>query len=464
MQQPRKRVVRARQRDRAASFPGFDRNLVPLPNEWMVDRLLIRVEGRWRARGNGQLGPGSGREFCGARFADPRLDWMCLPDRSDWQYSVSSHTPPRSTFGFLEIVMKGVQRAEGRVEVSIMCNPTRTLANLIARYGDQEDFLAYIASRPVAEFFGFADEGAISLSLDPQGRDNYIAHRGQMLSLLGGDFSAFMPIFVEKVQDVLAMLLSATMGQYHFDGGRQHIEDHDGEVVLDWMDTKVPQIESYFERFHADAVSAVRTAGLSILARDSRNTLRRYSDVDLERGGDCFRVSLPISETRKLAVYAKTPTRIRFEVRRHGRARYSGMVPEVSPTGRICAIVLHEREQAIRSCRWREEVGPQFDEPAAPSTGDLVELVSKIVLACKGKESAVRAVMTRLIVDGGLSVGLDAAVPDAVLSRLEGADILRRVKIRSSRQASGIPHRYSLTEDYDSLRLTLADALRGGDT
>lgn len=453
MQQPRRRVVRARQRDRAASFPGFDRNLVPLPDEWMVDRLLIHVDGRWRTSG-------SGRDFCLARLTDQTSDWLLVPDMGNWQIEVSSRKPARSTFGSLYLKMKGVQRGEGRVEVVMNCNPTRTLANLIARYSQQADFLSHVASLSTAEFFAFAENGIIPNSLDPTGRDNYIAHRAQMLNLVGGDFSNFIPIFIQQCQVMLARLLSSSVGWFRFDGQTQHIENDDGEVLLEWGEASVPQIESYFERFHLDAISAVRTAGLSILARDSRNTLRRYSDADLERNGDCFLVSVPLTETRKLVVYAKTANRIRFEVRRHGRARYTGMPPDLSQAGRICAIVAHEREKAIGICRWQAEVGPQFDEPQRAYVGDLIELVSKIVRACDGIEPAIRTVLARLMSDGGISVGLEPTISHEIITKLEKAGVLKRVRLR--RRETNMTRRYGLSENFRDLRETLDQALSQG--
>ena len=453
MQEPRRRQIRARQRDRAASLLGFERRLEPLEHEWAIDRLAIHVGGRWHSQTTGI------NLFDGA-LSDQDTDWFRAPQRKGTSIELLSRSPARSTLGNLEIVATDVAGADRLNRIKIECNPSRTLAHLLARYPVPPIFSELIASLSVPDFFAVAPEGAVAASLDAN--DNWLPNPAAARRVLGPSvFTAFMPIFVAKVQGLILRLLSQSVEGVFIDGTDHVVSSDGGRVTVRWARVRVPQVETYFERYHSDAVTAVRTAGSSILTGDHRNTLRRYStNVDFERDADSFRIMFQVGDRRKLVIYAKSAQRIRFEVRRDKKADYDPFPPARAPSERILAKLEAERVKASNIVRW-SEVGAQFDEADAPHLGDLIRLVGEVVSACGLPPEVVQEVLHALIVDGGLSPALRSGVPQHVISSLQGVGVVQRTRVRE-RDERNRPERYSLTMNYRDLRDALVRVLPQG--
>lgn len=452
LQRPR-RIIRARQRDREGSLLGFDRNLVPMDYEWGVDLIMIHVEGAWRAAS-------TGADFFQQAVGVPQIDWFRQPDRRRNQFKLRTRSWTRSqsspTLGDLAIVANAMHSNRGTISVELKGNPTRTLGSLLRRFGDREDFATFIAQLSPIEFFAPAQDDALHLSLD--GQTNWLPNPAQARHLIGRDiFAEFLPTYVDQVQRFVAIVVSDGDAECSADGADHVIRSAAGSIRLGWGEARVPQIETYFERFHRGACGAVRIAGAALLNEDHHGELRRYGEnLDFEREGDCFRILLPIGETRKLVIYAKLQNRIRFEVRRHGRGRYPQAVI-AAPPDRLLAIVQSEREEGSSCCRW-QDVGRLFDEPDRTSVGDLVELIAHIVGACGLPNATVREVAYRLIVDGGFSDIQAIQQPEDLIRRLVATGVIRRTRLRR-RDLRAQPHRYSLAPDFRDLREGLLAAL-----
>ncbi len=320
-------------------------------------------------------------------------------------------------------------------------------------------------------FFGLVPE---RLRLPPSldGGDNYLPEHPSARELLGDDpFAAFMPIYIAQVQTLLSRVLSEHDGGVALDGSQQVLASPDGVIQLDWGDVAVPQIELYFERFHRKAVAAVRTAATSILDADTANRVTLYSQAEpgLERSADLLSIAAAINATvdnrHTLSVYAKTPSRIRFEVRRHKRGRYSTRARSDTATGqpahmtRLLHILLDvARHDASRLIRWNE-LFAFFEEPDVPSIGDLGHVMRVIFRAANGSPELFDLLTERLLVDGGLAVGIDPRITDAAIVHLERAGVIVRVRIRHRKTPSQAT-RYGLATVYRSLRERMLAGLR----
>lgn len=338
-------------------------------------------------------------------------------------------------------------------------NPTRTLSALLVQYGDQPDFADVIERLDAVEFFEKpASSQRLPSSLD--GSDNYLPPLLSARLLLPADpFERFMPIYLAKMRDMLERAITEVPGEVMIDRTDQVFRATNGEIRLNWGAVEAPQVETYFERFHSRAVAAVRTAGMSILDGDPDAALRLYRDQpSFERQGDCYMVSLAATDRHRLNIYAKTDNRLRFEVKRHGRGRYDDVGTGNTPDDRLMGILFDvERSEASRLIDWLE-VFRQFDEPDVSGVGDLIEFVSAIFRAANGNDRQARLLIERLIGDGGFSPNLDPEIDPSATTALARAGIITAIRLRSRHRANR-HRRYSLTDEYASLRQTLLAAL-----
>ncbi len=438
MRPPVNRTVRARQRDRATSLPGFDRDFAPQTREWGIEKLQLKITGRWRTS------LGSGPEFFAQRLSDQGLASLRRPEHRGSTISVESVHPSPLTISRLKITAMRCNGNDGALVVDLSANPTRTLASLIARFGQREDFRAHIFTLSALTFFGLA-AGPSQAPPSLDGGDNYLPERPAARQLIGDDpFAAFMPIYIMQVQALLSRVLSENDGGTELDGGEQVVRSLDGLIRLDWNSAAVPQIETYFERFHRNAVVAVRGAATSLLDADTATRVTLYpayqTQPSLERSADALSltaaVALTVDNRHILSVYAKTPSRIRFEVRRHSRGRYSSRVAggdgllQPEHTTRLLHILLNvERHDASRLILWSELFG-FFQKQDVPTVGDLAHLMNTVFQAANGSAELFNLLTERLMIDGGLSVGVDERITRAAVTHLERAGVIERGRIR----------------------------------
>lgn len=443
--------------------------LAPQPGEWGIDRVRVEVFGRWRTH------LANGHEFFARRLSDttgPR--WLSNPVFRNSGISVESRKSPTLTMGNLKIDATGCTSSSGHIAVKLDVNPTRTLSSLLVRHGRRHDFSGYLSSCTVFDFFEVLGEGyRLPPSLD--GGDNYLPDYPSARSVLGADpFAAFMPIYLMQLRRLVGRVLCEYPGEISEDGSEQVFCSADGEVRLDWHAANIPQLETYFERFHSRARAAVRTAGSALIDGDIDNILRLHADTTslpaIGRAGDQFAVSASITmgihQRHELAVYAKTEQRIRFEVRRLRRGRYTRLdaSDEVVDTpmtmdGRLLHIMLSNgREEALRLVRW-QDVFESFDEPDEPGIGDLSSLIANVAAASDGSALVSHLLLEKLLLDGGVSKGADTRIPEGAIARLVRSGVLQRSRVRSRHPAS-TPVRFQLTRDYRALRIRIVSALR----
>jgi hypothetical protein len=357
---------------------------------------------------------------------------------------------------------------EGTLTVDVVGNPTRTLSALLAQYGNRAEFRARIFGIGAFDFFAPpSPENILPRSLD--GGDNYLPEHPAARATLGPDpFAIFMPIYLEKLRELIGCILSEQSGEIAIAGQDQTFVSRDGTTRLRWGEASVPQIETYFERFHRRAQAAVRTAGTALIDGDPEIHMRLFPERDalpgLERLADLFGISasinLGLDNRHDLVVYAKTGRRIRFEVRRLRRGRYSA-VPISEDTARASPVdvrLLHimldvERHDARRLVRW-ETLFRMFDEPDTPGIGDLTAMISAISDAAGSSHGAFRLLLDRLIIDGGVSSGADTHITDAAIRSLVRAGVLEEGRLRTRRPPSQLV-RYQLAGDYRWLRQRL---------
>jgi hypothetical protein len=454
LQTPRKHFVRARQRDRDSAFPGFDRNLPPRRYDWYVDRFTFTVRGQWETSTN------TGQTFFEQRFFDPAERWLRAPTGSGHRRSVVTRFVSPLNVGAIKIEATGCTQRRGHIVVHASVNPTRTLSSLLIRFGAHPNFSDHIASLDELAFFRSPSSlDRLPRALD--GGDNYVPSSPSLRSLLPPDpFLRFLPIYLGQLRALLARAISSAPGEEYDDGTEQVFGEPGNLIRLNWGSIEAPQIETYFERYHGRAVAAVRTAGASILDGDRRTLLRVYpNDADMERRADCYRVALRVNDRYRLVVYAKTEDRIRFEMRRHGRGRYSGLPAMRRPDDRLLGILLSvERDEAERLVDWLE-IFRQFDEPDAPAVGDLVELVGLVIRAADGDEVQARLLIDRLIADGGLSPGYVRHIGRRTINALVRFGVIFPIEFRRQRLSSGQQRRYVLTAQYAWLQQRVLAAL-----
>lgn len=444
-------VVRARQRDRQGSLIGFDPDLVPLVQEWCLDRIIIEVGGVWQSRND------TGFSLFETRLSVPDLDWFGLPQRKPRSIEMRSRADAAATLGSLTLSIFNAHQSYGNLKVRLDANPTRTLAHLVARWGgDDAEFTAWLGALRPEEFFAAPDEDAVSPSLDRN--DNWLPEPRRVRALLGSEvFAAFLPIYIGQLQRMVALVLLHNE-DVRSDGTDLVLEDEGSRIAVGWGDVNVPQIEWYFERYHARAVTAVRHGAVALLAADHNVQVQTYaSRAALERDNDCFRVAVPISSTRRLAVYAKSPDRIRFEVRRHGRGYYRGRPIALTPTDRLSWIVTRERIEAERCMRW-QTIGELFSGPDEVSFGDLAHLITNVLAVFPPATPMGAKALMLLLEEGGFSS--DQVRNRNGINALVRHGIIAHVKTRS-RDMSGRAMRYTLRAPYRGLHDLLAGALPG---
>ncbi len=441
--------VRARQRSRNA-LRAFDRSLIPAIGEVGVDRVQIRVAGSWGVLGVPHPDAITVDEYFDLLTSSHDVDWFRLPERLRNGLLIQTRSNPATTLGPMEISVNGRNEGRGRLSVNLKgANPTRTLAHLLADLGHEPDFTAVIAALGPFQFFSCA-RSPIPRAIGSNA-DNWLSDPDLVLRRLGADpFSAFLPIYAFQLQRLIAdMLFPAALNTFVADGAQMALHHQGLAVRLDWGEVRVPQIECYFERHHVGAVGAVRAAAAVALAETDMTDVHRYSRPTsdwVERQDDCLSIGIPLNERYRIGIYAKSPLRFRFEVRRLKKGDYSELGRPAQPQDRLLAIIDMERRNLLNAAIW-PRVGAMFDEQPKPQITDLTRLCALIAQVCIEHGGDVRGVMARLFEDGGISRNGHDGVPEALLEGLREVGVLHRV-VMGRRDHRRPVKRYSLAPDY----------------
>lgn len=425
-----------------------------------IDRWQMNVTGHWRTPD--RVGVYSPQEVVELLTTPPlEVDWFRNPERTSKGMKLCSRSRAGSTLGEIEFRVERREGRQGGLSAWLKnANATRTLAHLLADHAGSSDFLHTIRNLGPFDFFRQASR-AIPKSFGGGG-DNWLPDPDLVLHNLGPDpFGAFLPVYVDQLQRLIVTVLSPSiLATYGTEGAGVIAFDADVACRWDWADVRVPQIECYFERHHARALGAVRGAATAALASLDRVDARRYDAMEsdfIERSGDCLSIGTNLNDRYRLKVYAKSRSRIRFEVMRNGKGDYGGLARPVRPSDRLLSILQMERENAVTAARW-PNVGQLFDEHPLPQTDDVARLFSRIAEACAVHQVQMEPVMARLLEDGGGCLNGDGALPNALLLDLCRRGVLARHVVR--RQDHRLPEkRYALTPAYRHLVQTIRAVL-----
>jgi hypothetical protein len=222
----------------------------------------------------------------------------------------------------------------------------------------------------------------------------------------------------------------------------------------------VQQAEVYWEGTCADAVSYVLSLGDGISAVAGQMVLRRhFADArQIEIGHNENGVSLvvnlkPSSGDVQLCIYAKSATRVRFEV------RYLKDVRGTVAAHRTGQLDIHQllnfarQDASSRMIRFNNALSHLA--AAAFDRSDLVELLEAIYSAVNHDRAAALALMSPLFNVGAVSeTDTGGIAPRGVMDRLSASGVVSRVRVRH-----GGTRRYALTPVYAGVARALIDAL-----
>jgi hypothetical protein len=230
-------------------------------------------------------------------------------------------------------------------------------------------------------------------------------------------------------------------------------------VTLDWPKAKVKRCEVYWEREHPDPVGVV--AYLDNRAMDLARSLRSthyggkagYASAERSDGLPTTVVPLTGEGNVELAIYAKTSTRVRFEVR--FKRNLSRFVRSVGgePASRVTRLLTRLKDEAASRLPWSSLARLAAEAPPVQVT-HLVQLATKLRDATTQAPALFEPVMLQLMTTGGVS-GTEARLPGVskVIRRLERLKVLERVPLQTKEGRQR--RRWGLTLTYAALRQRL---------
>lgn len=449
--------IRARQRNRAASLVGFSANLMPMLGQVGIDKLEMSVAGDWVSHS------GTGDAMFRSRLTLPEVQWFNAPQRSPQHMLVSmSRNRNGSTISECKVRISSTRHERGPIHISLSVNPTRTLAHLLARFGNElspTELWEEISRLSPVAFFAKAEAGRISPSLD--GSDNWLPATRYVRDRLGDDpWERFLPIFCDRLRRFCnALLMEAPVDPANEPTNR--MPSPSGDVSLHWGAVRIASVEAYFERYHRQAISTVRRGGNALLAADHSIDFWRYvpEASSFHRENARFSISMKLTEKLRLAIYAKLRDRLRFEIRRKGKGDYSALGSPTDGNMRLLDILQQERRILIGAVRW-DAIGELLAGPDHPQIADIETLIEQVCASCGQDANLAAETLNSLLFDGAL---VEADAPPAIIEDLQKRGIverrLTRVKDRNRRA-----RRFSLTAPYLDVHLAMIDQFDAGRT
>lgn len=477
--------LRARNRGRMG-LQRFNTDLCPSLHEMAVDRVRLKVSGRWAARGP--------RSEMLNRFQD-YLQYIGTADpvfervgtRGRRSFLTIRKTAPLTLRGNITLVRD--LDAPNNLFVNLDVNPTRTLEHLLQQYGHRRDFAVAVAEMLPVEFFQRSPAPRIASG----GSENFISYVSLARLRLGNDiFGSFLPIYVGQLRAWVEQTLF--WGEYHhlfrhtngvteiatYFGDPSEARPEDFVVRLDWSQVSLNLTEVYFERHHGQAHLAVERLARSSLAGLRDVHVRRYdndpdeletADADdgeqgmplaagvldhVRRAHGELSVSGKLTSDRRYTIYAKNDGRLRFELKYDGLPLAHDFPTDVDPSTPLISRLEAARQAAMSDMRWAN-VGAYCTElprSAPDAMADLIEAVDGAV----GDEPTIStaSIIRELLTSGGLTEDAEL-LPRPVLERLERRGVVEHRPMRN-RGARGSGRRYLLAPAYLALREALSEA------
>ncbi len=424
--------LRVRQRGRGG-LRAFVPDLRPVMSEIGIDRVSLSVTGHWSTEA-GQPDPLTVDDYFEILTPSDEPMWFRIETRGDG-IVIKSRPNTNSTLGNINLQIKGRRAQAGNIHCQLTGgNVTRTLHHLLVAYGHHEGgFSEFVSQLDPVSFFTRAPDGVPSaFGADA---DNWISDYAVMRACLGDDpFSAFHAVYVRQLQRMIEWLvLPLDERRTAADGTSLWSRVPGIACRMEWGAVRTQQIEAYFERRHSHAVGAVRLlASAALVDFDDARVWRYIANDSLlaERADDGLSVGFGLRENYRLAVYAKAPGRIRFEVRRKGKGTTippSSGVP--TPETRLLEVLQHDRTNLLDAAQWLA-LGPLMDEHPAPQMSDLVALCSAVQQVSIAHEVSFSTLLAALLEDGGLKANGAGGWTSALIDDLRRAGILHRPVIR----------------------------------
>ncbi|QYU68641.1 hypothetical protein J4558_00370 [Leptolyngbya sp. 15MV] len=455
--------LRVRQRGRGG-LRAFVPELQPVMEEIGIDRFSMTVIGNWIAE------PATQDSLSVEEFFEMLTPW----DEPQWfrmentrtGVVIKSRSGAATTLGAIRLGVDGRRERGGFIKFALKGgNVTRTLHHLLIMHGHLGPQFAEFASQLDPVSFFMRAPGGVPLGFG-EDADNWISDYAVMRACLGDDpFGTFHPIYVRQLQRMVGWLVLPLDTRRLIPDGTSMWSRVPGiSCRMDWGDVRLQQIEAYFERRHSHAVGAVRLLATAALVDfDDAQVWRYITNTSLwaERADDNLSVGFDLRENYRLAVYAKAPGRIRFEVRRKGKGttiQPSDGVP--MPEARLLDMFRHDQSNLLDAAQWRS-LGPLMDEHPAPQMSDLVHLCSAVQRASAAHEVNFSSLLAALLEDGGLKPNGALGWSDALISDLRQAGILYRPNVR--RRDHRRPNkRHALRPEYRGLLNLVSRSLLNG--
>lgn len=443
--------MRAPQRGRGSGLRSFNPPLVPSLNEVWIDKLWFTLKGRW-------IGDTAAfqryREYL--TEIDPEVTWMRVPESNTDCLELETRANTGLTLAEYKISI----HRDRRIKAKFKTNPSLTLAHLLHTLPNSENFAAQIAEMPATAFFAkhrYHVRNAFG------GSANWIENVPLLRSSLGDDpFGAFMPLFIEKVFELLATHIAPGIDG-HFvltADGTEFVHSGDGlEVRLFTEQFQINEIETYIERYHSRAVAMVRQSAERSLVRVPQIEVSAHpTRMSFEFDADQLSMVLPLPNEAKLAIYAKWSNRIRIELRRRRRSRSTSRAGESGPIDRsVAGAILRERQRLLQSCDWRR-VGELIHEGGTPTLGDFLVFQRTLSEIAMKHDQPFAELHEALVAKGGIDrIDDESTAQNAMIDELVQSRILEHVSIRK-RKPRQAPYRLSLTNTYADICRAVARA------
>jgi len=330
---------------------------------------------------------------------------------------------------FKQIITSGDYRL-ARLPLRLQYNLTRFYANLTPealsaqRNADAEQLLR--KNRPyLKELHDYALDAT----------DNYLTREAWTASRA---FEAPLSLYLNATRELFAHCFNGLDYQSLIEenlndepGLSGSVRDHDGFLteqyiidpdlpimpILDWSMWRIYRTEIYWDFHHESAVEFVKSIGAEVFRLSKRIfTYSRSFELEDEAGHSRIMnaqiLSVELKENVKLVIYAKTPTRIRFEVR-YLRKRLDELIAiprgaervNNSRTDHIPLLLRYAIDDAAK--RFRSFAAAiKFDEPSyalKTSPSRMVEFFGALHDACEGNHKLMTAILTSLCNTGSVT-------------------------------------------------------------
>ncbi len=416
----------ARERNRYG-IRTFDGKNPPSAREALLDRVELRVRGAIRGQHTDFLDRFVERVSAGG--STPPLFGRAHRRGARWEASCLSG----STISSGKLVVNQ-REMEAWVDLTLVVNPTRTLAHLLDRY----DFDEIAGLDPSVFFDRLREPSAANRTLDR--RDNMVSDYAAFSGSVHATFLQRVATYLEHFEEALKRriieeLCPPEFGYLLYEANGSLIGRRDDLILtLEWSDLTLSQCEVCWERHDVAAVEkmhfwadqAFRAArSLTISAHE----LVPGTSIGRELGALSVKVPI-VSDRITLAVYAKAVDRLRFEVRfnKDLPEELRHRLPGASRT--LMNWFDAVREEAALRVPWGGVLDLMSPPPPKPNVSALVELLEAVADVTDKAKSKRSALLHLLLEQGAVTAtNRNGNAPSALLERLAARGVIEHIRL-----------------------------------